>query len=73
MAVMIAMQHGFGLLLLGSGTIQRKGEFVTATHGQDRVKQCSEWKNVDGGDAKVRTKGLVDGPSNDLRMTDGVV
>ena len=72
MAVMIAMQHGFGLLLLDTGTIQRKGESVTATHGQDRMKKASGWKNVDGGDTKIRPQGLVDGLSHDLRMTDGV-
>ena len=69
---MIAMQHGFGLLLLDTGTTQRKGEFVTATHGQDRVKQASGWNNVDGGDTKLRPQGLFDRLSDDLRMTYGV-
>ena len=69
---MIAVQHGFGLLLLDTGTTQRKGEFVTSTHGQDRVKQTSGRKNVDGGDTKIRPQGLVDRLSDDLRMTDWV-
>ena len=70
MAVVGAMQHGFGLFFLDTGTTQRKGEFVTAAHGQDRVKQAGGWKNVDGGDTKVRPQGLVDGLSDDLRMAD---
>ena len=72
MAVESAMQHGFGLLLLDTGTTQRKGEFVTAAHGQDRVKQTSGWKNVHGGETKMRPQGLVDGLSDDLWMTGGV-
>ena len=72
MAVMIAMQHGFGLLLLDTGTTQRKDEFVTATHWQDRVKLAGGWKNVDGGDTKIRPQGLIDRLNDDLRMTDGV-
>ena len=69
---MILMQHWFGLLFLDTGTTQRKGAIVPATHGQDSVKQTSGWKNVDGGDTKIRSQGLVDRLSDDLRMTDGV-
>ena len=72
MAVVSAMQHGLGLLLLDTGKTQRKGEFVTAAHGQDRVKQTSRWKNVHSKDTKLRPQRLVDGLSDDLRMTDGV-
>ena len=72
MAVVSAMQHGLGLLLLDTGKTQRKGEFVTAAHGQDRVKQTSGWKNVHSKDTKLRPQRLVDGLSDDLRMTDGV-
>jgi len=72
MAVVSAMQHGMGLLLLDTGTTERKGEFVTATHGQERVKQTNGWKNVHSGDAKIRLQGLLDGLSDDLRMADGV-
>ena len=46
-------------------------EFVTTTQGQDGVKQASR-KNVDGSDAKIRPQVLIDGLSDDLRMTDGV-
>ena len=35
MAVVSASQHGFGLLLLDTGTTQRKGEFVTAAEGKN--------------------------------------
>ena len=59
MAVVSAMQHGFGLFLLDTGTTQWKGGFVTATHRQDRVKQTSGWKNVDGDDAKIRPLGVM--------------
>ena len=69
---MIVMQHGFGLLLLDTGTTQRKGEIVTATHGQERVKQAGGWKNVDGGDTKIRPQRLIDRLNDDLPMTDGV-
>ena len=72
MTVVRALQHGFGLLFLDTSITQRKGEFVTATNGQDGVKQASGWKNVDSGDAKVWTQGLVDRLSNDLWMADGV-
>ena len=72
MAVVSAMQHRFDLLFLDTGTAQREGEFVTAVHRQDRVKQTSGWKNVHSGDTKIRPKGLVDGLSDDLRMADGV-
>ena len=41
---MVATQHGFGLLLLDTGATQRKGEFVTAAHGQDGVEECPQWR-----------------------------
>ena len=49
---MVATQHGFGLLFLDTGAAERKGEFVTAAHGQDGVKQTSRGKNVHRGDTK---------------------
>ena len=69
---MVATQHGFGLLLLDTGTTQRKGDFLATAHGQDRVKRTSGWKNVDRGDTKIRPQGLVEGLRDDLWMTDGV-
>ena len=69
---MVATQHGFGLLLLDTGATQRKGEFVTAAHGQDGVKQAGGWKNVHSGDTKIRPQGLVDGLHDNLRMTNKV-
>ena len=72
MALVSAMQHWFGLLLLDTGATPRKGEFVTIAHAQDSVKQTSGWKNVDGGDTKIRPQGLVDGLSDDLRVANRV-
>ena len=72
MAIMGSGQHGFGLLFLNTGAAERKGEFVPAAHGQDRVEQTSKGKNIHGGDTKIRPQGLIDGLSDDLRMTDGV-
>ena len=72
MAVVCAMQHGVGLLFLDTGATQRRGEFGTATHGKDRVKQTSGWKNVHNCDAKIQPQGLVDGLSDDLRVANRV-
>ena len=72
MAVVSAMHHGFTLLLLDTGAAERKGEFVTAAQGQDWVEQTSRGKHVHSGDTKIRPQGLIDGLSDDLRMTDGV-
>ena len=69
---MVATQHGFGLLFLDTGAAERKGEFLATAHGQDRVEQTSRGKNVHRGDTKIRPQGLIDGLSDDLRMTDGV-
>ena len=67
-----AVQHGFGLLLLDTGVAERKGEFLTTAHGQDRVEQAGGGKNIPGGEAKIRLQGLVEGLRDDLRMTDRV-
>ena len=69
---MSATQHGLSMLLLDTGTAERKGEFLTTAHGKDGVEQTSRGKNVHGGDAKIRPQGVVDGLSDDLRMADGV-
>ena len=69
---MVATQHGFGLLFLDTGAPERKGEFLASAHGQDRVEQTSRGKNVDSSDTKIRPQGLIDGLSDDLRMTGGV-
>ena len=69
---MVAIQHGFGLLLLDIGAAERKGEFLATVHGKDRVEQTSRGKNVHSGDTKIRPQGLIDGLSDDSRMTDGV-
>ena len=65
-------QHGLGLLFLDTGVAERKGELLTAAHGQDGVEQTSGGKNVHGGQAKIRSQRLVDGLGDDLRMTNGV-
>ena len=72
MAIVSALQHRFGLLLLDTDATQRKSEFVTAAHGQDRVEQASRGKNVHSGDTKIRPQGLVNGLRDDLRMTNRV-
>ena len=69
---MVSTQYGFGLLFLDTGAAERKGEFLTAAHWQDRVKQTRRGKNVHSGDTKIRPQGLIDGLSDDLRMTVGV-
>ena len=65
-------QHGLGLLCLDTGTTERKGEFVPATHGKDGVEQTSWGKNIHGGQTKIAIQGLVYRLGDDLRMTDGV-
>ena len=65
-------QNGLGLLCLDTGTTERKGEFVPATHGQDGVEQTSWGKNIHGGQTKIGIQGLVYRLGDDLRMTDGV-
>ena len=65
-------QHGSGLLLLDTGTAERKSELLAAAYGQDGVEQASRRKNVHGGQAKIRFQGLVDGLGDDPWMTDGV-
>ena len=67
-----AVQHGFGLLLLDTGVAERKGEFLTTAHGQDRVEQADGGKNIHGGEAKIRLQGLVEGLRDDLQMTNRV-
>ena len=66
--IMVATQHGFGLLFLDTGAAERKGEFLATAHGQDRVEQTSRGKNVHSGDTKIRPQGLVNGLSDDLRQ-----
>ena len=70
--IMVATQHGFGLLFLDTGAAERKGEFVPTAHGQDGVKQTSKGENVHRCDTKIRPQGLIDGLRDDLRMTGGV-
>ena len=65
-------QHRLGLLLLDTGTAERKRELLATAYGQDGVEQVSRRKNVHGGQAKIRFKGLVDGLGDDFWMTDGV-
>ena len=65
-------QHGLGLLCLDTGTAERKGELVPATHGQDGVEQSSRTKNVHGGYTKIGIQGLVGGLGDDFRMPNGV-
>jgi len=52
MTIMGATQHGFGLLLLDTGTAERKSEFLTTAHRQDGVEQTNMGKNVHGGRPK---------------------
>ena len=49
-------QDRFSLLLLDTGTAERKGEFLAIAHGEDRVEQASGGKNVHGGEAEIRDK-----------------
>ena len=65
-------QHGLGLHCLDTGTAERKGELVSATHRQDGVEQTSGGKNVHGGYTKIGLQGLVGGLSDDVRMPNGV-
>ena len=65
-------QRGLGLLSLDTGVAERKGEFVSATHGQDGVEQTSRGKNIYGGYTKIRFQGLVGGLSDDFWMSNGV-
>ena len=65
-------QHGLGLLCLDTGTTERKGEFVPATHRQDGVEQASGGKNVHSGYTKIGIQGLVSRLSDDFWMSNGV-
>ena len=65
-AIMGSGQHRLGLLLLDTGTAERKRELLATAYGQDGVKQVSRRKNVHGGQAKIRFKGLVDGLGDDF-------
>ena len=65
-------QHGLGLLCLDTGTAERKGELVPATHGQDGVEQSSRRKNIHGGYTKIGIQGLVNRLSDDFWMPNGV-
>ena len=61
-----------GLLGLDTGTAERKGELVAATHGQDRVEQSGRGKNIHGGNTKIGLQGLVSGLCDDPRMPNGI-
>ena len=71
-AIAGSSQHGLGLLGLDTGTTERKGQFVSATHGQNRVEQTSRGKNIHGGDAKIGLQRLVGRLRDDPRMPNGV-
>ena len=65
-------QHGLGLLLLDTGTAERKGELLAAAYRQDGVEQTNWRKNVYGGQTKIGIQRLVCRLGDDFWMTNGV-
>ena len=61
-----SLQHGKFLLCLHASRAEREGEFPTAPHGEDGVKQFRRWKDRDFGQSKVLGELFYGGICNDV-------